>query len=69
MVIDMATSAYSMGKVVLAARDGMRLDGPWLVDADGNYTDDPQRVILNPMDREFRNGGRAAALRVPRALE
>lgn len=52
VVIDMATSACSMGKVVLAARDGLRLDGPWLVDAEGNYTDDPQRVILNPMDRE-----------------
>ncbi|HWK95499.1 MAG TPA: Ldh family oxidoreductase [Pseudolabrys sp.] len=52
IVIDMATSAYSMGKVVLAARDHLKLDGRWLVDAEGNYTDDPQRVILNPMDRE-----------------
>lgn len=52
IVIDMATSAYSMGKVVLAARDGARLDGPWLVDAAGAYTDDPQRVVLNPLDRE-----------------
>jgi|HigsolmetaAR202D_1030399.scaffolds.fasta_scaffold03325_11 Malate/L-lactate dehydrogenases len=52
IVIDMATSACSMGKVVLAARDGLRLDGPWLVDTEGNYTDDPGRVILNAMDRE-----------------
>lgn len=57
IVIDMATSAYSMGKVVLAARDGLKLDGPWLVDAEGRYTDDPQRVILNPMDRESRMNG------------
>jgi L-2-hydroxycarboxylate dehydrogenase (NAD+) len=48
----MATSAYSMGNVVLAARDGRRLDGPWLVDAAGRYTDEPRDVILNPMDRE-----------------
>lgn len=52
IVIDMATSGYSMGKVVLAARDHLKLDGPWLVDAEGNYTDEPRDVILNPMDRE-----------------
>jgi LDH2 family malate/lactate/ureidoglycolate dehydrogenase len=52
IVIDMATSAYSMGKVVLAARDSLKLDGKWLVDAKGNYTDEPKDVILNPMDRE-----------------
>jgi LDH2 family malate/lactate/ureidoglycolate dehydrogenase len=51
-VIDMATSAYSMGNVVLAARDGRKLDGPWLVDGAGRYTDEPRDVILNPMDRE-----------------
>lgn len=52
IVVDMATSASSMGKVVLAARDGQRLEGAWLVDPEGNYTDDPARVILNAMDRE-----------------
>jgi LDH2 family malate/lactate/ureidoglycolate dehydrogenase len=52
IVIDMATSAYSMGNVVLAARDGRKLDGPWLVDGAGRYTDEPRDVILNPMDRE-----------------
>jgi len=52
IVIDMATSAYSMGNVVLAARDGRLLDGPWLVDAAGRHTDQPRDVILNPMDRE-----------------
>lgn len=57
VVIDMATSASSMGKVVLAARDGRRLDGPEVVDAQGCYTDDPARVILNVMDRESRMAG------------
>jgi len=52
IVIDMATSAYSMGNVVLAARDGRKLEGPWLVDVVGRYTDEPRDVILNPMDRE-----------------
>ncbi len=52
IVIDMATSASSMGKVVLAARDGKLLDSRQLVDADGRYTNDPSRVILNAMDRE-----------------
>lgn len=57
IVIDMATSAYSMGKVVLAARDSLKLDGKWLVDAAGNYTDEPKDVILNPMDRESAMNG------------
>lgn len=57
VVIDMATSANSMGGVVLAARDGKRLAGPEVVDRDGCYTDDPLRVILNVMDRESRMDG------------
>ncbi|MDO5604206.1 MAG: Ldh family oxidoreductase [Paracoccus sp. (in: a-proteobacteria)] len=57
IVIDMATSANSMGGVVLAARDGLKLDGLQVVDASGHYTDDPRRVILNPMDRESRMAG------------
>lgn len=57
IVIDMATSAGSMGKVVLAARDGKRLEEKAVVDGDGVYTDDPLRVILNVMDRESRMSG------------
>ena len=52
IVIDMATSASSMGKVVLAARDGKLLDTRQLVDPQGRYTNDPAAVILNAMDRE-----------------
>ena len=52
IVIDMATSASSMGKVVLAARDGKLLDSLQLVDSGGRYTNDPSKVILNAMDRE-----------------
>lgn len=57
IVIDMATSAGSMGKVVLAARDGEKLEEKAVVDKDGVYTDDPLRVILNVMDRESRMSG------------
>ncbi len=57
IVIDMATSANSMGGVVLAARDGRKLGGREVVTADGHYTDDPLRVILNVMDRESRMAG------------
>lgn len=57
IVIDMATSAQSMGAVVLAARDGKRLSGKHVVDSDGHYTDDPSNVILNAMHRESRMAG------------
>ncbi len=52
IVIDMATSANSMGKVVLAARDNQKLHGQEVVDGEGIYTDNPLRVIQNVMDRE-----------------
>lgn len=57
IVIDMATSAGSMGKVVLAARDGTMLPEKCVVDAKGVYTDNPARVILNVLDRESRMAG------------
>jgi LDH2 family malate/lactate/ureidoglycolate dehydrogenase len=57
IVIDMATSAQSMGHVVLAARDGVRLAGKTVVDRSGVYTDDPARVILDALDRESRMAG------------
>jgi L-2-hydroxycarboxylate dehydrogenase (NAD+) len=57
IVIDMATSAYSMGAVVRAARDGLQLDRAAVVDAEGRYSDDPADVILDVMDRESRMDG------------
>lgn len=57
IVIDMATSAYSMGAVVLAARDGELLDGAAVVDADGRYSTDPATVVLDVMARESRLAG------------
>jgi len=57
IVIDMATSAYSMGAVVRAARDGRRLETPGVVDAEGRYSDDPAAVVLDVMARESRMAG------------
>ena len=57
IVVDMATSADSMGQVVLAARDGRKLPAATVVDGSGVYTDDPSRVILDPLDRESRMSG------------
>lgn len=57
IVIDMATSANSMGDVVRTARDGRLLDTPGVVDSGGRYTDDPRAVILDPMHRESRMSG------------
>jgi LDH2 family malate/lactate/ureidoglycolate dehydrogenase len=57
IVIDMATSAYSMGAVVRAARDGRTLQTPGVVDAEGRYTDDPASVVLDVMARESRMAG------------
>ncbi len=52
LVIDMATSRYSMGQAVRAARDGARLEGASVVDASGTYGDDPAAIVIDPMARE-----------------
>lgn len=57
IVVDMATSAYSMGNVVLAARDKQKLDTPAIVNSDGEYTNDPATVILDVLDRESQMAG------------
>jgi len=58
IVIDMAAGSFSVGQVVLAARDLARLPSKHLVDADGFYTDDPRAIIIDPLDRESEfNGG------------
>ena len=52
IVIDMAAGSFSVGQVVMAARDQRRLPSPHLVTRDGTYTDDPTKIVLNPSDRE-----------------
>lgn len=51
VVIDMATSRYSMGQVVRAARDGRKLPDS-VITPEGEYSDDPASAVLDPMFRE-----------------
>lgn len=52
IVIDMAAGSFSVGKVVMAARDEQLLSSAHLVTEEGVYTDDPRSIIVNPLDRE-----------------
>jgi L-2-hydroxycarboxylate dehydrogenase (NAD+) len=52
IVIDMASGSFSVGQVVMAARDKKRLPSKHLVDSRGRYTDDPLAIIVDPADRE-----------------
>ena len=50
LVLDMATSLVSMGKVMLAAKEGREIPAGWAVDADGNPCTDPARArAVTPM--------------------
>jgi L-2-hydroxycarboxylate dehydrogenase (NAD+) len=52
VVIDAANSAFSMGTLVRAARDGQTMDRAAVVDPDGRYSADPAVVVDDPLDRE-----------------
>ena len=52
VVIDASSSAFSLGRLVRAARDGERMDRPAIVDAQGRYSDDPAAIVEDPLDRE-----------------
>lgn len=52
VVIDAATSGFSMGTLVRAARDGERMDRLAVVDREGRYTADPATIVDDPLDRE-----------------
>lgn len=52
IVIDTAGGSFSVGQTVMAARDKRRLPSPHLVTSDGDYSDDPTRIVINPADRE-----------------
>jgi LDH2 family malate/lactate/ureidoglycolate dehydrogenase len=51
VVFDGSVSSVSHGRVVLAARDGLRLAEKWLIDPEGVQTDDPGALIANAYDR------------------
>jgi LDH2 family malate/lactate/ureidoglycolate dehydrogenase len=52
IVIDMASGSFSVGQVVMAARDHRPMPTPHLVTSDGVYTDDPTKIVNDPMNRE-----------------
>jgi LDH2 family malate/lactate/ureidoglycolate dehydrogenase len=52
IVIDMAAGSFSVGQVVMAARDKRHVPSPHLVTSSGVYTDDPMQIVKDPSDRE-----------------
>lgn len=57
LVIDMASSAFSMGDAIRTARDGKRLPFVGVVDRDGAYGDDPAPIVVDVNERESRLDG------------
>lgn len=61
IVVDVASSPFSMGQLVRAARDGLTMDHVAVVEPDGTPSADPSRVVEDPLDRESRLLGALAA--------
>lgn len=57
IVIDMATSAFSMGDAIRTARDGGRLPFVGIVAPDGEYGDDPAKIVVDVEERESKLDG------------
>lgn len=57
IVIDMAGASFSVGMTVMAARDHKLMPSPHLVTADGEYTDDPSKIVVDVSDRESKFTG------------
>jgi L-2-hydroxycarboxylate dehydrogenase (NAD+) len=57
IVIDMATSAFSMGDAIRTARDGRKLPSVGIVNRDGNYGDDPAPIVVDAEERESKLDG------------
>ncbi len=57
LLIDVSTSITSMGFAHQERAAGRRLPGPWLIDADGNATDDPGVLLREPKGALLPLGG------------
>jgi LDH2 family malate/lactate/ureidoglycolate dehydrogenase len=57
MLIDISTSITSMGFARQQRDAGRRLPGPWLIDAEGNATDDPNALYADPKGALLPLGG------------
>jgi uncharacterized oxidoreductase len=47
-LLDMATSAVAQGKLRVARNKGVKIPPGWLIDDDGNPTDDPRWGVIQP---------------------
>jgi LDH2 family malate/lactate/ureidoglycolate dehydrogenase len=52
IIIDMAAGSFSIGQVVMAARDKRPLPSKNLVTTEGVYTDDATKIVIDPYMRE-----------------
>jgi len=52
IVIDTAAGSFSVGQTVMTARDKRLMPSPHLVTPDGEYTDDPTKIVVDTADRE-----------------
>jgi len=52
IIIDMAAGSFSIGQVVMAARDKRPLPSKNLVTPEGVYTDDATKIVIDPYVRE-----------------
>jgi L-lactate dehydrogenase len=57
MLIDVSTSITSMGYALQQKRAGKRLPGAWLIDAEGNPTNDPSAMVDEPKGALLPLGG------------
>jgi LDH2 family malate/lactate/ureidoglycolate dehydrogenase len=57
IIIDMAAGSFSVGQVVMAARDKRLLPSAHLVTSEGVYTDDATKIVINPAYRESQFSG------------
>jgi LDH2 family malate/lactate/ureidoglycolate dehydrogenase len=62
IIIDMAAGSFSVGQVVMAARDKRRMPSPNLVTHEGKYTDDATQIVINPAYRESQFSGAIVTL-------
>jgi LDH2 family malate/lactate/ureidoglycolate dehydrogenase len=62
IIIDMAAGSFSIGQVVMAARDKRPLPTPHLVTSEGVYTDDATKIVIDPYNRESRFNGSLVTL-------
>jgi L-lactate dehydrogenase len=57
ILIDVSMSTTAFGQCIRAAKSGERLPGPWLVDRDGNPTDDPRPLVEQKQGALYPLGG------------